>query len=100
MKPQRKNAAALLHEEYQQRLRALQESCPHLALTEWMEQWWAPGHSTGRRVQLCAECDKVIHVKRKCSGCGKDLIDDEAREGDGQRLPGGAFYCVDCHGRR
>ncbi len=29
MNSKRKNAAALLHEEYQQRLRALQESCLH-----------------------------------------------------------------------
>jgi formylmethanofuran dehydrogenase subunit E len=100
MNSQRKNAAALLYEEYWQRLRALQESCLHPELTEWMGEWWAPGHFIGRQVQLCTECNKILHVKRKCSRCGKELIDNEAREGDGQRLPLGAFYCSSCYAQQ
>ncbi len=98
MSERRKNAAARLYEEYQQRLRALQDSCPHTELTDWMEEWWALGHATGRRVQACAECNKVIHMKRRCARCRTELIDDEAKEGDGKRLPGATFYCVRCYG--
>jgi hypothetical protein len=44
------NAAARLYEEYQQKLKQLQgKDCPHSDETDWMEEWWAPGHSTGRR---------------------------------------------------
>lgn len=91
------NAAARLHEEYRQRLHVLQESCPHTELTDWMPEWWALGHATGRAVRACAECNKVIHVKRHCARCRTELIDAEAREGDGYRFPLGAFYCAACY---
>src|SRR5690348_7445542 len=45
------NAAEKLYEECQQGLRQLQEECPHPEQTDWMEEWWAPGHSTDRTVK-------------------------------------------------
>jgi len=29
----------------------------------WMEQWWAPGHSTGFQVQVCRRCFKQLNKK-------------------------------------
>lgn len=97
MSERRKNAAARLYDEYQERLHALQASCPHTELTEWRQEWWAIGHSTGRKVRCCAECNKVIHVMRHCRSCSTELIDDAATEGDGKRLPAGAYYCARCY---
>lgn len=97
MTPAKKNAAARLYDDYQQRLHALQDACPHTELTEWIQEWWALGHATGRSVRVCVECNKVRHVKRHCARCRTELVDDAAREGDGQRLPLGAFYCAACY---
>ena len=61
-----------------------------------MEEAWAIGHSTDRAVRTCLDCNKVIRVKAYCCVCLKELLDEEIHEGDGQRLPGGAFYCAEC----
>ena len=29
----------------------------HIA-SDWMEEQWAPGHSTGRKVKVCLRCNK------------------------------------------
>jgi hypothetical protein len=41
---------------------ALQKRCPHKK-TEWMDEWWALGHSTGRRVRCCLNCNKKVEIK-------------------------------------
>jgi hypothetical protein len=93
------NAAARLYEEYQQRLRQLQEKdCPHSEETDWMEEWWAPGHSAGRKVKVCANCNKVMRAKRYCERCGKEFL-EELLEGDGRRRPHGCRTCVLCSHR-
>lgn len=28
--------------------------------SDWMEEWWAPAHSTGRKVRVCQRCYKVL----------------------------------------
>jgi hypothetical protein len=43
------NAAERLYAQYQKDLQHLQETCPHEQLADWMEEWWAPGHGTGRK---------------------------------------------------
>jgi hypothetical protein len=91
------NAAQRLYEEYQAQLKHLQETCPHHELTDWVEEWWAPGHSTGRKVRACATCDKVIQAKRPCDRCGQEFREEELRQGDGRVLPWGGHYCSSCY---
>jgi hypothetical protein len=94
------NAAARLYEDYQQRLKQLQDKdCLHTEETDWMEEWWAPGHSTGRKVKVCANCNKVMQAKRSCDDCGKEFLEEELQEGDGQTRPIGRRYCVSCSRR-
>jgi hypothetical protein len=73
--------------------------CPHTDETDWMEEWWAPGHSTGRKVKVCANCNKVKHAKRYCDSCGKEFPVEELQEGDGRTRPHGSWNCVFCSER-
>jgi len=41
----------------------LQGTCPHVAISDWTEEEWALGHSTGRRVRQCLRCEKVMEVR-------------------------------------
>lgn len=53
-----------LWNEYQAKLEQLQESCPHTELSDWMEEWWAVGHSTGYFVKICERCGIIIETTR------------------------------------
>jgi hypothetical protein len=93
------NAAERLYEQYQSDLQHLQETCPHDQLTDWMDEWWAPGHSTGRKVRACVNCNKVIQATRRCQVCLGEFSEDVLKEGDGRSLPIGARYCEACFRR-
>lgn len=90
------NAAERLYDQYQRELKRLQETCPHKELSEWVEEWWALGHSTGRTVKTCTNCNKVIQAKRRCCVCHEEYLEHELQEGDGKCLPVGARYCENC----
>lgn len=90
-------AAEKLYKEYQEQLRQLQEECPHTDQTDWMEEWWALGHSTGRRVKICTNCNKVLAGKRCCAGCGKEWLEEQLQQGDGRVRPWGSWYCAQCY---
>ena len=93
------NAAERLCEQYQRELKQLQEICPHEQLTDWMEEWWAPGHSTGRKVKACANCNKIIQATRRCQVCLGEFPEYVLKEGDGRSLPIGVRYCETCFRR-
>jgi hypothetical protein len=91
------NAAERLYEQYQRDLKHLQETCPHEQLTDWVEEWWAPGHSTGREVKACTNCNKVVQARRLCLGCARAFPEKDLKQGDGRLLPVGGWYCEACH---
>ncbi len=43
-------------------IKKLQEVCDH-SENEWMNEYWAPAHSTGRIVRACTICEKTLEVK-------------------------------------
>jgi hypothetical protein len=90
------NAAERLYKEYKRKLKHLQETCPHSEQTDWLEEWWAPGHSSDRKVKTCANCNKVLQAKRCCRSCSKEFVEAELKEGNGRALPAGAWYCTAC----
>ena len=49
----------ILEKEFNKKVKALQKECKH-EKTEWYEQWWAIGHSSGFRVQICLKCNKKL----------------------------------------
>jgi hypothetical protein len=57
-----------LREEFQQEMKQLRETCPHSELTEWMDELYGPAHSTGDKVRLCANCEKVMDRRKAVIG--------------------------------
>jgi len=81
---------------HKKEIEELQVSCVHNELSDWMEHWWAIGHSSGFMVKVCENCGETVHTKRGCHICGKELIDDEAVAGDGIDSFYGCYYCREC----
>lgn len=52
-----------LQEKHVAEIKALQDSCSHDERSEWMDHWWAPGHSSGYCVKLCNRCGKTLEQK-------------------------------------
>ena len=65
------NKAAKLYAEYQRKLKALQSSCLHAKLTDWMDELYGPCHSTGDEVRLCGSCDRVMERRKAQVGHSK-----------------------------
>ena len=42
----------------------LQRRCPHKEISDWTDEWWAPGHPTGRRIKYCLRCDKIMEERK------------------------------------
>ena len=47
-----------LENEFKDKVARLQKKCRH-EKTEWLESFWAPGHSSGRN-RVCSTCGKVL----------------------------------------
>lgn len=54
--------AKYLREKCAEDIKKLQEVCNHPE-SHWAEQQWAPGHSTGRSVLVCLNCEKILETK-------------------------------------
>ena len=55
--------AKKLREEFETKLKTLQDDCPHTQ-SEWMDYMWAPGHFGGK-VQVCLRCEKTLEEAGK-----------------------------------
>jgi hypothetical protein len=64
------NACAQLLKKHRAEIRFLQDTCPHLELTpESGEMTSDCRNRTGRSVQVCLECNKVVKFKTHCQQC-------------------------------
>lgn len=88
--------AKSLREDFENKLKNLQENCKHEDLSNWIEEWWAPGHITGFMVKQCNTCEKIISRKTSCWECRKEIIDNDIKKGDGKTIPFGGNWCADC----
>ncbi len=62
------NEARKIRKEYDKKLKALQDSCPH-SETKWTRYMWAPGHISPKKVLVCVRCDKILErVKLEAEG--------------------------------
>ena len=50
--------AQSLRDDFERKLKELQESCKH-PKSKWMEYHWAPGHSSGM-CKVCDNCEKML----------------------------------------
>lgn len=62
-----------LEKEFQDKVNELQSKCKHKKLSEWMECYWAPGHSSGTSSRICLICQKKVYSEypAKICKCGK-----------------------------
>jgi len=49
--------------KHKKEIEDLQEECKHEKISDWMDEWWAPGHSTFRQVKVCEECNKIVETR-------------------------------------
>ena len=54
-----------LTEEYEKNVEELRKNCPHKELEDWVEIYWAVGHSTGKEGRFCKLCRKLIEERQK-----------------------------------
>ena len=52
-----------LSDEFRHKAVELQKTCPHKKTTAWIAEWWAVGHSTGRQIKVCLNCNKIVKTK-------------------------------------
>lgn len=55
--------AAELKNKYEEDLKNLQENCPHSSISDWVDEYWAPGHSTFKKIKYCRICWKTVEEK-------------------------------------
>lgn len=48
-----------LKNEFERKVKELQEKCPHTT-TKWYMHMWAPGHFSGEDILVCENCDKHL----------------------------------------
>jgi hypothetical protein len=53
----------LIRKRHAEEIKNFERSCKHGKLSDWMEEWWAPGHSTGIMVRVCKRCGKIVESK-------------------------------------
>ena len=86
-----------LREEFERKVRALRERCGHRKVSGWVEEWWAPGHSTGFEVKVCEICREVVAKRTGCHRCGTMLEEMEFIYGDeADYRPINEIYCRSC----
>ena len=54
--------AKLIRKKCQDDILALQKVCNHPDML-WVEECWAPGHLTGRRLKICTICEATLETK-------------------------------------
>lgn len=85
-----------LQKEFYKKVKELKKRCPHKKLSDWCEEWWAMGHSTGFQVKSCNVCYKIVKRRTTCQKCGK--LTEDYINGDGKSFdrPFGEYFCKKC----
>ncbi|KXA90219.1 hypothetical protein AKJ62_01370 [candidate division MSBL1 archaeon SCGC-AAA259D14] len=85
-----------LKDEFDERVEKLREECDHPEVSDWQEEWWAIGHTTGFEVRVCEICQKIVARRTRCAKCGKFVEEDNFKRGDGTRRPASEIFCPEC----
>ena len=52
-----------LRKKHKKEIEDLQKRCKHKKVTDWLDEYWAPGHSSFRQVKICSECGKTTETR-------------------------------------
>jgi hypothetical protein len=58
-----------INERHKKEIEELRSNCKHKSLSDWIEEYWAPGHTTGFQVRVCNECGEIVkrsHIRCEC----------------------------------
>jgi hypothetical protein len=93
-----------MRKRHEKEIKDLQNNCEHPEdqRSEWMDHWWAIGHSSGFQVKICNFCGKQIDKKEWCGDCGNELRGNERYQGDGSsiHMVHGVAWCKKCYQAR
>lgn len=53
-----------LYAKYESDLKELQSKCTHIEISDWLTEYWAPGHSTDRKVKVCMCCGFIVDATK------------------------------------
>lgn len=83
-----------IQERHKKEIEELQRKCKHPKKmhSDWLSEYWAPGHMSDFQVMICRHCGKEINRKAWCQKCGKELTDYKWKE-----LYGCMKYCSKCY---
>jgi hypothetical protein len=62
-------------------------------LSDWIPEYWAPGHRTGFEIKTCKRCKIVINRRTRCWHCGSWVEERKWIEGDGKEVAIGVYFC-------
>ena len=54
-----------MRKRHNEEIEELQKNCKHEVISDWIEQQFAPGHSTGNYVKICNFCGKIVKDKNR-----------------------------------
>jgi hypothetical protein len=57
-----------LRDKHRREIEEFQKKCKHSDISGWIDEWWAPGHSTGKQVKVCNICEKVVEATKSTFG--------------------------------
>ena len=83
-----------LKRKFEKDVLELKKNCKHKQLSNWKNEWWAIGHSTGFEVRSCKKCSDIIKRRTPCNKCSK--ITEKFINGDGRRRAWGEQLCPEC----
>ena len=49
-----------LKNEFDENVKKLRAECTHPDISDWIDEYWAPAHSTGYKVKICNICKKEV----------------------------------------
>jgi len=86
-----------LKDKYKKDLKKLQDNCKHEDVSDWIQEYWAPGHMSDFEVKICNICEKTVSKRTICDECMMIIVDDEIHYGDGKKLALNSHWCKDCY---
>ena len=68
-----------MRERHKKEIEALQVECPHMAISDWMDYYWAPGHYS-HQVKVCKKCGKTMNKRGRPSTPGIEATEASTTE--------------------
>jgi len=75
-----------LDRAFKEAVETLRATCTHDDVSDWMEEYWAAGHSTCCSIKVCASCEVVVERR------GTHTVFTESSQGDLEEIKPESFH--------